>query len=464
MLFDFQAYVMELRDNPEKRHIIEEYEKFYGNITGNIHSQNWYVDYVSKFSNFYKKFKFPEELSADFDWEILFNLTAASFSNDTSYLKPNKTIINLDTDLELEITVTTSESTITKKISELWGFQILRLYEIYIEEQINLQISIATSAKDAISITTERIERYNIFKNYSERLDYFDKRKKEEGEKENLLYHYTSVKTIDLIIKNRCIWATDVTKLNDRKEQKIWFEIFDKVIESFASKEDYDLHKEIIGEICIEIENYKNNYDSFISSFSEKEDLLSQWRAYGDNGEGICIAFDIREFLDMLYADNKNPNLYNGKLDYNYQAVFEDTYKLIYDIVNYFHNQKISLSEFKNKIDNTTFFNEKCEQIWLRIQDSKDSSFFEESEFRLFLHQLKDKPIKTVDTFERNKRLIPYVKLEFGDKPIPIRKIIIGPACKEYEDLKSGIERLLKNNGYVDVDKMIKVSTIPYRQ
>ncbi len=463
MIFDFQAFILELRDDPEKKKCIIDFEKYYGDIKGDINEQNWYIDYVSKFSDFYNQFKFPEELSDDFDWELLFNLMASSFSNDISYLKPNKAIINLESDLELQITVTTADTTVTKRISELWGFQILRLCEIYIEEQINMQVLIAESSSEAISIFGQRIERYKIFEEYSARLNYFDKQKTEKQEDENLLYHYTSVRTIDLIIKNKCIWATDITKLNDRKEQKIWYEIFDKVIESFVSKEDYTTHQKIIDEICEKINAYKE-YDSFISSFSSKEDLLSQWRAYGDDGEGICIAFDRRQFLDILYSDGINPSLYNGHLDYNYQNVFDDTYKLIYEIIKYFHSQEITLEEFKNRIDNTNYFNEKCEQIWMRIQDSKDSSFFEESEFRLFLHQLKDKPIKQVDTFERNKRLIPYVKLEFGNKPVPIKKIIIGPACKEFEDLKSGIERLLKNNGYSNVENMIKISKVPYRK
>jgi hypothetical protein len=40
----------------------------------------------------------------------------------------------------LYIAVKSWDQSIVKTVSELWSFQILRLYEIYIEEQMNLQI------------------------------------------------------------------------------------------------------------------------------------------------------------------------------------------------------------------------------------------------------------------------------------------------------------------------------------
>jgi hypothetical protein len=30
----------------------------------------------------------------------------------------------------------------------------------------------------------------------------------------------------------------------------------------------------------------------FLTCFSENGDLLSQWRAYGNNGDGVAIGFD----------------------------------------------------------------------------------------------------------------------------------------------------------------------------
>ena len=41
---------------------------------------------------------------------------------------------------ELYIAVKNWDQSVVKTLSELWSFQVLRLYEIYIEEQLNLHI------------------------------------------------------------------------------------------------------------------------------------------------------------------------------------------------------------------------------------------------------------------------------------------------------------------------------------
>lgn len=46
-----------------------------------------------------------------------------------------------------------------KTLSELWSFQMLRLYEIYIEEQMNLQILKKEDQEDGGAIEAERAMR-----------------------------------------------------------------------------------------------------------------------------------------------------------------------------------------------------------------------------------------------------------------------------------------------------------------
>jgi hypothetical protein len=55
-----------------------------------------------------------------------------------------------------------------KKVSELRGFQILRLYEIYVEEQMNLQILIAEDEKEKEAIVAQREARHSRWKLISE--------------------------------------------------------------------------------------------------------------------------------------------------------------------------------------------------------------------------------------------------------------------------------------------------------
>ena len=133
MLFDFPAFIEELKEKEDKKEIVEKYEKYFWKIQGDIKDQIWYTDYLSKFS--FQSYLTPEDLDDDFDWDMLQKLVVGSFSSDYELKQDNK-----DGWWELYIAVKSWDQSIVKTVSELWSFQILRLYEIYIEEQMNLQI------------------------------------------------------------------------------------------------------------------------------------------------------------------------------------------------------------------------------------------------------------------------------------------------------------------------------------
>ena len=133
MLFDFNAFIWELRDNPEKKEIIEKYEKNLWEITWWLKEQTWYKNYLINFKP--QSYIVPEELENDFDRDLLQQLVIWSFSSDYELKKEN-----WNEKPELYIAVKSWDQSIVKKVSELWSFQIQRLYEIYVEEQLNLEI------------------------------------------------------------------------------------------------------------------------------------------------------------------------------------------------------------------------------------------------------------------------------------------------------------------------------------
>ena len=133
MLFDFPAFIEELREKEDKKEIVEKYERLFWKIQWDIKDQIWYTDYLSKFPS--QSFLTPEDLDDDFDWDMLQKLVIGSFSSDYELKQEGK-----DGNWELYIAVKSWDQSIVKTVSELWSFQILRLYEIYIEEQMNLQI------------------------------------------------------------------------------------------------------------------------------------------------------------------------------------------------------------------------------------------------------------------------------------------------------------------------------------
>ena len=144
MLFDFPAFIEELKEKEDKKEIVEKYEKYFWKIQWDIKDQVWYTDYLSQFPT--QSYLTPEDLDDDFDRDLLEKLVIGSFSSDYELKQEGK-----KWGWELYIAVKSWDQSIVKTVSELRSFQILRLYEIYIEEQMNLQILMNENNEDGES-------------------------------------------------------------------------------------------------------------------------------------------------------------------------------------------------------------------------------------------------------------------------------------------------------------------------
>ena len=140
MIFDYNNFIKELRKLDEKKDIIENFSKYYGvqnNVS--IYETPFYKDYLSKFELPFK-LVVPEDSEDDFDWDLLAKLVFGSFNSEYElYFEEDKHMLSEDSRrVCLHISVKRQDEYVVKELSELWAFQILRLYEIYIEEQMQL--------------------------------------------------------------------------------------------------------------------------------------------------------------------------------------------------------------------------------------------------------------------------------------------------------------------------------------
>ncbi len=185
MLFDFQAFIEELREKPEKKQIVEKYESLFGPIQWDIKDQWRYTEYLSKFETL--PYETPEELKNDFDRDLLEQLVIWSFSSDYELKKEEG-----KKEKELYIAVKSGEQSVVKTVSELRSFQILRLYEIYIEEQMNLHALKSEDENEKNTINQERemrLKRRDAVRQTIDREDVAEKAKKEQaGKMEDLLW------------------------------------------------------------------------------------------------------------------------------------------------------------------------------------------------------------------------------------------------------------------------------------
>lgn len=308
-------------------------------------------------------------------------------------------------------------------------------------------------------------------------------------------YHYCSLDTFLAIISNRSLRLCDLSKTNDYLERKWILNILEEsLIQAFEEneikinlKEDYWYEEDIHNHLAyiIDMLRYKVNHSSYITCFSRNGDLLSQWRAYGDNGKGVSIGFDSR-LISKAYKKNK---VYFENVLYELEDQVDEIKFAIDNAINYMKNMfeydKVRVSDDFNEYfieEFDAFCEVVCDDLAEISCYMKNPSFKEEDEVRIiyspYLNQevsdadLKDtfsKEIKfnnfilnPLNYFARDTQMIGYADLSFKklvSRNI-ITEVIIGPSSKV---TKEDIFFLLFQHGYNVRDIYIKNSKSSYR-
>ena len=111
------------------------------------------------------------------------------------------------------------------------------------------------------------------------------------------LYHYTSISSfIEIMKAQACFYATHYSFLNDGFEIAYGKNLFDSFLER--------IYPNLFFEYFAKLKEDVNKNAWFITSFSEVDDDLGQWRAYTDkiNG-GVSIGFKSNEILKKISYD-----------------------------------------------------------------------------------------------------------------------------------------------------------------
>lgn len=119
------------------------------------------------------------------------------------------------------------------------------------------------------------------------------------------LYHYTDLTAFVSIVQNRRLWLTGAYNLNDHQEINWTHQKIGHRLNELASKHGRERPDEIWALL------QASSGVPYICSLSSESDLLSQWRAYGQNGSGIAIGFKSSslpssEHLPILTAGKKD--------------------------------------------------------------------------------------------------------------------------------------------------------------
>jgi hypothetical protein len=160
-LFSYKEFLEELKNHEleEKRNL---YTKWIGISNVNSIEEEPFYDYLCKFELI--TYNVPLEFKVFYDWDLLLRLVVSSFSSTYKIVMPCEDLIWKNSP-ELEINISSKGEIVTAHISELWSYQILKLFEIYVEELINLQILYTEDKREAECIArvrNEKLKAYNI--------------------------------------------------------------------------------------------------------------------------------------------------------------------------------------------------------------------------------------------------------------------------------------------------------------
>jgi hypothetical protein len=147
-------------------------------------------------------------------------------------------------------------------------------------------------------------------------------------ESEKPLFHYTSLEGLLGIVKDNSIWATNILYLNDASELNYAKDLFRSQLLNFQKKlgnafmPEYRFFQQLIENF----DHFIVGYDFFVCSFSEEDDLLSQWRGYCPGGIGFSLGFEFSKLeecakqqgftiMQCCYNKDKQINKFKNCID-----------------------------------------------------------------------------------------------------------------------------------------------------
>jgi hypothetical protein len=260
------------------------------------------------------------------------------------------------------------------------------------------------------------------------------------------LYHYTNAAGLVGILDSGSLWASAIGHSNDPREIACAFDVARPILTELAAQPEFQKRNQHLLMSVLEqfFENPERpTQDGFAVSFCAKPDLLSQWRAYGDEG-GFSL-----EIYPLARAFVPGPDSEAMNLVLLRSAVGS---RIIVQKINYDPNEQ--QAEFRQRLIATSrLLDEVTEELpdadatavvatllttslieW--VYSVKDVAFTEEQEWRLICLPDIDhfyggntyKHYGAVKTRVRNGVIVPYVVLEPIEGLLPIKSVTCGPA------------------------------------
>ncbi len=259
---------------------------------------------------------------------------------------------------------------------------------------------------------------------------------------ENMLkYHYCRQEGLLKILDTRTMWATHIRYLNDGSELKYTFDLVQEILPRLIrSQVDDSLAAYVQQEITGFLKD-REKHHRFVISFSEHENDLTMWRAYGRDG-GYSIGIDIERLKDNRSLSIQHSHLV--RCEYERQEQVKEVEEVLGELIECI--LKATVRDYRNEpqsrlqnLDDPAKINILTSKLADFATRFKDISFRHEQEWRIVsswsvTDETTEKGKKVQKIKYRSGRYcpIPYVEFKLNDEK-PVDKIWIGP--NPFQDL-----------------------------
>jgi len=277
---------------------------------------------------------------------------------------------------------------------------------------------------------------------------------KHSSKEDLVLFHYTNAVGMKGIINNRSFWSTDAYFLNDNIELKYGIKIILEKLKFYLNKENDESIIFLLNKL-IEVTGVQNTYDTYITCFSEDDNLLNQWEKYAAQGKGYNLGIH----FSSDYDSRTKTSHYLDNLSTNYYPVLRKVFYEIdeqYEIVDNYINTIIDGAKkaLKRKNELYKYWGAPASlyaaNILLEIIFSlKSPSYKDEKEWRL-VYMIDKSWKQEIRNYKINENMIvPYLNTYLyenlnGNYIFPLHTINIGPMLPK-ETTNKSLENYLAN-------------------
>lgn len=248
----------------------------------------------------------------------------------------------------------------------------------------------------------------------------------------DVLYHYTSAAGLLNILKTRTLWATDSAFLNDpteglfgRDEAMRRLELRRDGLMAAGLPKEATLEANLLDQLHRVIESLQRmgtepiqaRQGCYVASLSDDDDLLSQWRAYGDGG--YAIGFRTADMERFILSP---PEGHRGEGFVRVPFLRQVAYGIAADLSlldTALKRVALNESDFPDIYAQYQYYG----HVLPALMTIKHQAFSEEKEWRLFY--TGDLAPCIVQTRLGESGLVPYVAMRFPESAV--QSVVVGP-------------------------------------